>query len=139
MRKLIFGSVVAPFMALSTTLYAALNMKAGLWETTTTMSGQKAGVEQKCFLQKDIDDLENTLKGAAGKGKQPCAYSDYKETGNTVTYKMTCRFGGGKPSTSLVTSTYNGETTTGNIASGGAVITVNSKRVGNCTKSSFDK
>ena len=50
MRKLIFNSVVATFMALSTTLYAALNMKAGLWETTTTMSGQKAGVEQKLSL-----------------------------------------------------------------------------------------
>lgn len=52
---------------------------------------------------------------------------------------MTCRFGGGKPNSSLVTSTYNSDTTTGNIASSGTVITVNSKRVGNCTKSSFDK
>lgn len=71
MRKLIFGLVAAMWMALSTTLYAALNMKAGLWETTTTMSGQTAGMEQKCFLQKDIDDLESTVKGVAGKANQP--------------------------------------------------------------------
>ena len=139
MRKLIFGLVAAMWMALSTTLYAALNMKAGLWETTTTMSGQTAGMEQKCFLQKDIDDLESTVKGVAGKANQPCAYTDYKESGSTVTYKMTCRFGGGKPNSSLVTSTYNSDTTTGNIANSGTVITVNSKRVANCTKSSFDK
>jgi Protein of unknown function (DUF3617) len=139
MRKLIFGLVVAAFVAFSPTLYAALNMKAGLWEITTTISGRKAGVEQKCVLQKDIDDLEKTMKGAAGKAGQPCSYSDYKVSGHTVTYKMTCRFGGGKPSTSLVTSTYNGDTTSGTITSSGAVSTVNSKRVGNCTKSSFDK
>jgi hypothetical protein len=139
MRKLIFGLVVVAFVALSPTLYAALNMQAGLWEITTTINGQKAGVEQKCFLQKDIDDLEKTMKGAAGKADQPCSYSDFKESGNTVTYKMTCRFGGGKPSTSLVTSTYNGNTTSGTITSSGTVITINSKRVGNCTKSSFAK
>jgi len=139
MRKLIFCLVVAAFVVLSPTLHAALNIKAGLWEIITSISGQKAGVEQKCFLQKDIDDLEKTLMGAAGKANQPCSYSDYKESGSTVTYKMTCRFGGGKLSTSLVTSTYNGDTTTGTITSGGTVSTVNSKRVGNCTKSSFDK
>ena len=84
MRKLIFGLVAATWMTLSTTLYAALDMNAGLWETTTTMTGQKAGVEQKCFLQKDIDDLENTVKGVAGKANQPCSYADYKESGNTL-------------------------------------------------------
>ena len=139
MRKSIFGLVAATSMTLSTALYAELNMKAGLWETTTTMSGQKAGVEQKCFLQKDIDDLESTVKGVAAKANQPCSYADYKESGNTVTYKMTCRFGGGRTNSSLVTSTYNGNTTTGNITSSGSVIAVNSKRVGDCTKSSFDK
>jgi hypothetical protein len=139
MRKFIVCLVVTAFATLSPTLHAALNMKAGLWEMTTSISGQKAGVEQKCFLQKDISDLEKTLKGAAGKAGQPCSYSDYKESGSTVTYKMTCRFGGGKPNTSLVTSTYNGDTTTGTITGSGTVSTVNSKRVGNCTKSSFDK
>jgi hypothetical protein len=140
MRKLVFGLVVAAFVALSPTLYAALNMKAGLWEITiTTQNGQKLGVEQKCYMPKDIDDMEKMLKGAAGKADQPCSYSDYKESGGTVTYKMTCRFGGGTPKTSLVTSTFNGDTTTGTITGSGTVSTVNGKRVGNCTKSSFDK
>ena len=139
MRKVIFGLVAAAFAALSPTLYAALNMRAGLWEITTTLSGHKVGAEQKCYLQKDIDDLEKMMKGAAGKADQPCSFSDYKESGRTVTYKATCRFGGEKPSTSLVTSAYNGDTTTGTIASSGAVSTINSKRAGNCSKSSFDK
>jgi hypothetical protein len=138
MRRLIFGLIVA-FVAISPTLHAALNVKAGLWEITTTVNGHKADVQQKCYLQKDIDDLEKMQKGAAGKANQPCTYSDYKESGSTVTYKMTCRFGGGKPSTSLVTSTYNGDTASSTITSGGTVSTVNSKRVGNCNKSSFDK
>ena len=139
MRKLVFGLVITAFIGLSPTLYAALNMESGLWEITTTMGGQKLGVEQKCYLPNDIDDMEKMLKGVAGKAAQPCSYSDYKESGGTITYKMTCRFGGGTPKTSLVTSTYNGETTTGTITGSGTVITMNSKRVGNCTKSSFDK
>jgi Protein of unknown function (DUF3617) len=139
MRKLIFGLVITAFVGLSPTLYAALNIKAGLWEITTTIGGQKLGVEQKCYLPKDIDDMEKMLKGATGTAAQPCSYSDYKESGGTITYKMTCRFGGGTPKTSLVTSTYYGDTTTGTITGSGTVITMNSKRVGNCTKSSFDK
>lgn len=139
MRKLIFGLVVTAFIAHSPNLLAALNMKAGVWEITTTTSGQKAGVEQKCYLQKDIDNLEKMMKGAVGKGHQPCIYSDYKASGSTVTNKLTCQFGGGKPSTSLVTSTYNGDTTTATITGSGKEIAVNGKRAGNCTKSSFDK
>jgi len=81
MRKLIFGLVVASFVAFSPTLYAALNIESGLWEITTTIGGQKLGVEQKCYLPKDIDDMEKMLKGATGKAAQPCSYSDYKESG----------------------------------------------------------
>lgn len=139
MRKPIFTLVVTVFVAHSSTLCAALNMKAGQWEITTTISGQKLGVEQKCYLQKDIDDLEKMMKGAVGKGHQPCIYSDYKESGSTVTNKLTCRFGGGKPSASLVTSTFNGDSTTGTLTGSGTVTTLNSKRIGNCIKSSFDQ
>ena len=139
MRRFILGLLVVSFAALSPTLHAALNINPGLWEVTTAMGGQKPGVEKKCYLQKDIDDMEKTLKGAAGKGNQPCIYSDFKESGNTVTNKLTCRFGGGKPITTLVTSTYNGDNTTGTITGSGAASTVNSKRLGSCTKSSFDK
>ena len=52
---------------------------------------------------------------------------------------MTCKFGGGNPTIMLVSTTFNGDTATGTVTSNGAVSTMNSKRVGNCTKSSFDK
>ena len=137
MRKLIFGLVAAAFAALSPALCAAVSIKPGMWEMTTIVSGQRTASEQKCFLQKDLDELEKKQRGAPT--KEACIYSDYKESGKTVTYKMTCKFGGGNPTIILVSTTYNGDTATGTVTSNGAVSTMNSKRVGNCTKSSFDK
>jgi hypothetical protein len=138
MRKTIFSLVAATTAALSPTLHAGL-VKPGLWEMTTMMGGQKAAVDQKCYLQKDLDDLEKMQKGGAGKPGHPCTYSDYKESGSTASYKMTCQFGGGKPSTSVVTSVLSGDTVTTTTTGAGMANTMIAKRLGNCAKSSFDK
>jgi hypothetical protein len=69
---------------------------------------------------------------------QPCKFTDYKQTGNTVTYTMTCTFGKGKPARSAVTATYSGDSTHGTITSAtGVQSVIDSRRIDTCTKSSF--
>ena len=137
MRKIIRGLVLAAFVAVPLVLAASLNMNEGLWETSTSMNGKKLATEQKCYLKKDVVELEKMLRGELVKPKQPCKFSDYKESGNAVNYTMTCTFGG-KPSVSQVTSTYNGDTAKGAITANGTVSVLESKRTGSCSKSSFD-
>lgn len=115
-----------------------LDMKPGLWEIVTTMQGHVAGTERKCYLPKDIADLQSQMRGQLVLPNQPCKFTDYRQTGNTITYTMTCTFGKGKPVRSTVTATYSGESTHGTVtgASGGQS-TIDSRRIDNCATSSF--
>ena len=137
MMRIIRGLASAALIAVPLMLAASLNIKEGQWEVTTSISGRKVSTEQKCYLNKDIVELEKMFRGEVIKPKQPCKFSDYKQSGNAVSYKMTCTFGG-KPSVSQVTSTYNGDTAKGTITGNGTVSVVESKRIGSCSKSSFD-
>jgi hypothetical protein len=117
---------------------AGLNMKAGLWETVTTTQGQVGGTERKCYLPKDIADLQSQMRGQLVLPAQPCKFTDYKQTGNTVTYTMTCTFGKGRPTSSAVTATYSGDSTHGTVTStAGVQWTIDSRYIGSCAKSSF--
>lgn len=133
------GGVLLAVVVFAFSVVAALNMRAGLWEVTTYISGRKVTVDQKCYLQKDIAELEKQMRGDPAAQKGPCTFSDFKQSGNSVTYTMTCRFTPGKSTTSSVTATYNGDTTTGTVAGGSINSKIDSKRIGDCTKSSFDK
>jgi hypothetical protein len=126
-------------LAATLTVRAALNMKPGLWETTTYIDGHKINAEKKCYLQKDIDALEKMMRGDPAAQKGPCSDSNFKQSGNTITYTMTCSFSKGKTTTSTVSGTYNGDTTTGTVVGSGTTSKIDSKRVGDCFKSSFDK
>jgi hypothetical protein len=138
MRRTMWGALTVGLCLTSLAAYASLNMKPGLWETATIIQGKKASAEQKCYLQKDVDHLEKQMRGEVSEPKQPCVFANYKQTGNTVTVKMTCTFGG-KPHPSVLSATYNGDTTTGKVISDGVATEIESKRLGDCTKSSFDK
>jgi hypothetical protein len=117
---------------------AGLNMKPGLWETVTTMQGRVGGAERKCYLPKDVAALQSQMRGQLVFPAQPCKFTDYKQTGNTVTYTMTCTFGKGRPTRSAVTATYSGDSTHGTLTSAAGVQSViDSRRIDTCTKSSF--
>jgi hypothetical protein len=117
---------------------AGLNMKPGLWETATTMQGHVGGTERKCYLPKDIVDLQSQMRGQLVLPAQPCKFTDYKQTGNTVTYTMICTFGKGKPTRSAVTATYSGDSTHGTVTSAAGVQwAIDSRRIDGCAKSSF--
>ena len=138
MQRTMWGVVTVCLWLTSWAAAAGLNMKVGLWETTMVFQGKKGPSEQKCYLQKDVDFLEKQMRGEVSAPKQPCAFANYKQSGNTVTYTMTCTFTGGKPRTSTVSATYSGDTATGTVTANGAVTTIDNKRLGDCTKSSFD-
>ena len=123
---------------LSAAAYAGLNMQEGLWETALVMSGKAMPAEKKCYLKADVAMMEDMFLGKVVKPGDPCRYSDYKRSGNAVSYTMTCKFGK-TDSTSFVTVSYNGDSAGGTIKTGSAVITTSSKRVGNCSQSSFSK
>lgn len=118
--------------------YAGLNMKPGLWESTTSVQGHTIATDHKCYLQKDVDGLEKFQEGAVPAPHAPCTASGYKASGNTVTYSLTCIFNG-QPSNSAVTSVFEGDHTSGTIKGpDGIVNTIASKRIGACSQSSFD-
>jgi hypothetical protein len=138
MQRLMWGAVTVCLWLMPVVAASRLNMKPGLWESTTFMQGNKVGSEQKCYLQKDVDHLEKQMRGEVSEPKQPCTFTNYKQSGDAVTYTMTCTFAG-KPSTTTVSATYSGDTTTGTVTGSGLPSRIDSKRLGDCTKSSFDK
>lgn len=80
-------------LTLSAACAAAPNMTPGLWEMTMHVEG--AGMPhgmippttfRHCYRAADIKDLRKTVPE-----KNPnCKVSDWKESGNTVTWKMSC-------------------------------------------------
>jgi hypothetical protein len=124
-------------LAFPISAWADLNMRPGLWESSMTVGGNAMPVEQKCYMQKDIDALDRFQRGAAQPAETPCSTADYKALGNTMTYTLTCQFNG-KKSISAVTTTYDGERITGTIAGiDGTISKLVNIRIGDCSESSF--
>jgi hypothetical protein len=116
---------------------ASLNMNEGLWETTLTADGksQSAGTA-KCYTRDDIIAMEKLLQGKSSRVAGVCRYADFTQSGNSVNYTMTCKLGDDEQ-TSAVSATYSGDSSTGTIRAAGVTVTASSRRVGNCSESSF--
>ena len=114
---------------------AALNMQAGLWETTLTADGRTQSAGIKCYTRADIAEMERLLQGRSSRAAS-CRYADFAQSGNSVRYTMTCRMGDDEQ-TSAVSATYRGDSATGTIRAGGVTVTATSRRIGECTQSSF--
>lgn len=128
-------------LVLSAAIAAAPRMTPGLWEMTMSMEG--AGMPQgmtppmkfqHCYRAEDLKDMRNTVPE-----KNPnCTISDWKESGNTVTWKMSCT--GKNAMTSSGRITYAGDSYTGvnkmTMNHGGQPMTMTqkytAKRVGDC-------
>ena len=115
---------------------AALNMSDGLWETTLTADGQPRSLGTKCYTAADVAEMERLLQGKSARADGVCRYTDFAQSGNNITYTMTCRVGDDEQ-TSLVAATYRGDSATGTLRTGGVTVTAASRRVGTCTQSSF--
>jgi hypothetical protein len=118
---------------------ASLNMNEGLWETTLTADGksQSAGTA-KCYTRDDIIAMEKLLQGKSSRVDGVCRYADFTQSGNSVNYTMTCKLGDDEQ-TSAVSATYSGDSSTGTIRAAGVTVTASSRRVGNCSESSFSR
>ena len=124
--------------ALALPVSATLNMNEGLWETTLTADGQAHSGSAKCYTRADIVEMERRLQGKTSRVDGVCRYADFKQSGDSVDYTMTCRLGDGEQ-TSAVSATYNGNSATGTIRAAGVTVTTSSRRIGSCTESSFTR
>jgi len=127
------------FLAVPSAAWADLNMQSGLWEITTTLNGAPAGSVRKCYLPKDLRNLEASQHGMGPMANPHCQTSDYKATRDTVTFTMTCK-------THEVTTTseaqlvFEGDRTAGVFkSSDGNFTSVYSRRIADCSVSSFGK
>jgi len=119
---------------------AAPQMTPGLWEIVSSF--EAAGMPQSvppmkfqhCYRTEDIKDLRNTVPE-----KDPnCKISDWKESGKTVTWKMSCT--GKDAMTGSGSITYSGDRYTGvntmTMLDGGQATTMaqkyNARRLGDC-------
>ncbi len=115
---------------------ATLNMNEGLWETTVSAEGQAHSASAKCYTRTDIAEMERLLRGKSSRVDGICRYADFTQSGDSVNYTMTCRLGDDEQ-TSAVSATYRGDSAIGTIRSAGVTVTASSRRIGNCTESSF--
>lgn len=125
---------------------AAPNFNDGLWEITVDMNmpgmpAMQPRTIRQCMTQKDLKDPRSAMAGKPGHAQQnQCKTVDYKQNGNTVTWKVEC--GGAHPMTGTGSATYNGDSYTGvnhlKMNEGGQAMemTMNysGKRVGACNK-----
>lgn len=127
-----FAALAAPIPA-----SAELNMRPGLWETIMTVGGNQMPPEKKCYLQKDVDNLDRFQRGTEPPGRNPCSASGYRALGNTMSYTLTCSINGQR-SVSAVTMNYDRDRITGEITpiNGPGSALVNT-RTGDCSESSF--
>jgi hypothetical protein len=123
-------------LAIAAPALAALNMRAGLWETRLTADGRVQSSSVKCYTREDIVEMERLLRGQSVRGDGACRYSGFVQSGDEVSYTMTCRIGE-EEQTSAVSATYHGDSATGTIRGGGATVTATSRRLGDCAQSSF--
>jgi len=113
-------------------------MSEGLWETTLTADGQPRSLGTKCYTAADIAEMERLLQGKSARTDGVCRYSDYTQSGNSISYTMRCRVGDDEQ-TSAVEATYRGDSATGTVRTAGMTVTAASRRIGSCTQSSFSR
>ena len=100
--------ILAPLLALavitmtSFVVAQANPMRAGRWEVTMQMEMPNMPVQMptmkntRCVTQQEIDSPNRGLPTGPEKNPQNCKVSDYKVSGNTVTWAMACT---GQPAT----------------------------------------
>ena len=129
--------VVALPMLVALPALAALDMSEGLWETTITAGGETRSLGTNCYTKADIAEMEQMLQGGSTTSADAaCHYSGFTQTGNSVRYTMTCRYGDNVQE-SAVEAVYRGESASGTIRTANVTVTTASRRVGSCTQSSF--
>jgi hypothetical protein len=118
-------------------------MKPGLWEMTMSaeMQGMPGGMPatklQHCYKAEDLKDLRETVPKQTN---SKCHVRDWKQSGNTITYTMSCE--GSTAMTMTGNMTYASDHYSGSakisMNQGGQTMNVtqkfNARRLGDCKK-----
>jgi len=120
-------------------------IRPGQWEVTMQMQMANAPTQipemktTQCVTPEQIKDPAAALSqgfGGGAAGQTDCKVSDYKMTGSTATWQMSCT----KPQTMTSSGevTFTGDAYAGtiktNLAQGAMTMKVAGKRLGDCTK-----
>ena len=116
-------------------------MRPGQWESTMQM--QMPGMpmpemkSSRCITPEQLQkDPASGLPNGAMDRSSACKVSDYKQTGNTVSWKMACA--GEQAMSGEGELTFAGDTYTGAIKmvmpQGAMIMKMSGKRLGDCTK-----
>jgi hypothetical protein len=117
-------------------------MRAGQWEVSMQM--QMPGMQMpemktaQCITAEQLakDPASGLPSGAQNAGPNACKVSDYKQAGNTVSWKMACT--GAQAMTAEGELMFAGDAYTGTIKmtmqQGAMSMKMNGKRLGDCTK-----
>jgi len=138
--------VVVAMLVGGTALAAQSPMRPGRWDITMQMQMPNMPVQMpetktsQCITAEQLKDPANGLPRGpqAGRGaNQDCKVSDYKVSGNTVTWKMACSTPQPMTSTGEMTftddSSYAG-TMKMNMPQGDMSMKLTGKRVGDCVQ-----
>jgi hypothetical protein len=135
-----FSSIALLTVALSWTVLAQQSpMRPGNWEVTMKMNMQGMDMppmkHTQCITAQMLKDPQSSIPKGPGSGD--CKMTDYKFSGNSATYKMTCTQP--QPVTMVGEMKYSGtDAYTGNVQmdmSGQKMsMSMDAKRVGDCTK-----
>jgi hypothetical protein len=134
---------VAVALLLSVTALAAQApqspMREGQWEITTQMQMPNLPVQMpemkvtQCVTAEDLKDPVSALP--EGPGQDSCKLTDYKVSGNTVTWKMACS--APQSMTGSAELTFTGDSYTGTMLmsspQGEMTMKLAGRRVGDCT------
>jgi hypothetical protein len=129
------------------TLVAQSPMRPGRWETTVQMEmpdlpvSLPATKDSQCITAADLekDPASGLPRAMQGRGRgrgDACTYSDYKVSGNMVTWKMACAGDATMNGTGELTFVDDSFTGTMKMAmeQGAMTIKMTGKRVGDCTQ-----
>ncbi len=133
MKKFIVAGLF--ILVLPATIFAADTMREGNWELLTTMEipgmpfSMPATKIEHCFTKEDVKDQKKAIST-----DKNCTVTEFKQTGNKVTWKMTCT---GKNSGDFSGETiFTGDTfdSTMKMATQGQAMDmkIKARRLGNC-------
>jgi hypothetical protein len=126
------------------TLAAQTPMRPGRWDTTMQMSMANMPIQMpemkssRCITPEELkrDPSTGLPSGVPNNAQSACKVSDYKQTGNTVAWKIACtapQAMTGDGEMTFVGDTYNG-TMNMQTPQGAMLMKMTGKRVGDCTQ-----
>lgn len=136
MRNTFKTALLIMLILIPASLQASTGIREGLWEMTTTMQMPGAPAQmppttmKHCFTKEDVKDQKNVV---TSKNKD-CTVTDYKMSGNKVTWAMKCT--GKSPGTFSGVTTFAGDSYSSTMqmqAQGMKMgMKLNAKRLGDC-------